>query len=625
MSGRQPKEMDVTVGARRHGFRREDPGVRRTASLSHTIRAASLLLIFLTASVDAQERPLTVARQIAERVMRETPLELRMVPRKALPGLHVLDFGLVFGSHPAAVAYATSAVHCSQDTILRFGISNDCPVRVAVNGATVFASSTGRAFRFQETGYDLYEYSDSVAIPLRKGENALLVKAVLARGRNAVLFRELCPPKATPAGRFEPRSASVPRGADPWLYTGTFSGGGDPLTTTYPPEVAFLPWYHTGGVVRNWRTAPLTFVSELVIDPTAVYSRESYAEWMYPSGTVLLSMLQLSAATGDTAYEQFVRRVCDFTAEHIPLFSHQYHEQHDFRGTDYRIFRRSMLDDTGAPVLPYIEVQPLARSAWIDSLVSWMAEYVSAGQVRLPDGTLCRYEHRPFTVWGDDLFMSVPFLVRLGRKTGEARFFDDASRQVLNFHRYLSDRGTGLYHHAYYHFAGRRSPVLWGRANGWIVWAHTEALKHLPKSHPTYAKIAGLFRQHLDAVIRVQGRSGLWHQILDDAGSFEETSCTAMFMIGMARGITLGILGEEYRLPLRKALTGLRSRIGSDGVVRDITRGTEVSDDPAYYRARERYPNDPRGLGAVITALIEAEAVPGLLEPAERNQSGEPR
>jgi rhamnogalacturonyl hydrolase YesR len=328
---------------------------------------------------------------------------------------------------------------------------------------------------------------------------------------------------------------------------------------------------------------------------------------MYPSGTVLLSFLQLSKTTGEPAYENFVRSVVDFTVTNLPLFRHQYENQHAHRSTDYRIFRRSMLDDTGAPVLPYVELLPGSNDKRLRELVEMMAVYVSAGQVRLPDGTLCRFEPAPLTIWADDLFMSTPFLLRLGEQSGSKAYFDDVAKQIVNFNRYLVDKKTGIYHHAFYDFKKEQSPVLWGRANGWVVWAHSEALMRLPKNHPSYKTVAGLFRRHMEALVAVQGKAGLWHQILDNPGSFEETSCTAMFMIGMARGMRLGVLDRSYREPFEKALKGLQSRISDDGIIKDICRGTEISNDPAFYLARERFDNDPRGLGSVVTALIEAE------------------
>jgi rhamnogalacturonyl hydrolase YesR len=211
----------------------------------------------------------------------------------------------------------------------------------------------------------------------------------------------------------------------------------------------------------------------------------------------------------------------------------------------------------------------------------------------------------PGTVWADDLFMSAPYLMRMGVVTGDKQYFDDAAQQVVNFNKYLVETRTGLYRHGWYDAEKRQSPVAWGRANGWVIWATSEILELLPTSHPLRDKIVNIYRDHLKAVVTFQAPSGLWHQVLDRPDSFEETSCTAMFMIGIVRGIRLGILDASYVPHVKKAWSGLQTRISEDGIVKDICRGTEMSDDLGYYFKRERFDNDPRGLGAVITACTE--------------------
>lgn len=353
------------------------------------------------------------------------------------------------------------------------------------------------------------------------------------------------------------------------------------------------------------RNAGYAGLFELAIDTNATYKRESYAEWTYGNGTVLLSLLSLAHEAKDTAYSAFVRNVCDFTLTNLPLFRKQYEAMPAVRAADYRIFLGGMLDNSGGPVLPYVQLWIESGDDRYRSLVQHMAAYVSSGQVRLKDGTLCRAEDTPMTVWADDLFMSVPLLLRMGMKTGNVSYYDDAARQIENFHGYLKDDHTGLYRHAFYDFKKEQSPVQWGRANGWIIWAESEALLHLPTGHPSYAKIGRLFREHIDAVVHCQDTTGLWHQVLDRRDSFEETSCTAMFLIGMVRGMRTGVLDSRYMPFVNNAWAGLRSRISDDGIVTDICRGTGISDSFEFYYTRERFKNDPRGLGAVITAAVE--------------------
>ena len=61
-------------------------------------------------------------------------------------------------------------------------------------------------------------------------------------------------------------------------------------------------------------------------------------------------------------------------------------------GYNYRIFRKAMLDDTSAPVLPYIELFNSGHLPESKFLIDLMAEYISNDQTRLSDGTLCRPE-----------------------------------------------------------------------------------------------------------------------------------------------------------------------------------------------------------------------------------------
>ena len=201
--------------------------------------------------------------------------------------------------------------------------------------------------------------------------------------------------------------------------------------------------------------------------------------------------------------------------------------------------------------------------------------------------------------------MSAPYLMRMALVTGDRQYFDDAAQQVVRFNKYLLDKKTGLYRHGWYDIDKRQASVAWGRANGWVIWATSEVLRFLPESHPLRAEIIKMYRNHLRALVSYQASSGLWHQVLDRPDSYEETSCTAMYLIGMARGLRSGILDSSFVAPMEKAWSGLQSRISSDGIVRDICRGTEMSEDLEYYFKRERFDNDPRGLGAVIAACTE--------------------
>jgi unsaturated rhamnogalacturonyl hydrolase len=230
---------------------------------------------------------------------------------------------------------------------------------------------------------------------------------------------------------------------------------------------------------------------------------------------------------------------------------------------------------------------------------------VMQGQERLADRTYSRPEPEPATVWADDLFMAVPFLLRMAEIYENVSLYDEVAHQVIQFNKYLADPATGLYFHGWYDNRNLTTPVRWGRANGWIIWATSEALLHLPEDHVQYKTILEIFKDHMKALAAYQDVSGMWHQVLDHPETFEETSSTAMFALGMARGVRMGWLPEGYKAHALNAWEALQDKIREDGTVIDICRGTGIGEDVEFYETRKRFDHDPRGLGAIVTAGCE--------------------
>ncbi len=551
-----------------------------------------------------QRTPLETVRPIVDRIMRETSFELQSVTQQPALNIQVLDFGRMYGFHRAGTAIAVSRISSGADTTVRFGLSRDCPLVVALNGRIVYTRNDVQPFSFKEIAYEKFRFNDTMSLHVRNGVNTIVVKANLNATQNICYLRELTRPETKPICRFSAAGDNAGKSEDPWKFIGTFEGG-NAFATVLPPENEYREVYAYAGKEFTWQIPQPRQLRDFRILPDAVYRRESYAEWQYPNGILMLSLLTYADAVKDSLPFSFVRKYCSFTLENLDLFRTQYQQFHAFRGANHRIFRRSMLDDAGAPTLPFMEMLLRSQERRFEPLVFDMVKYVSKEQLRCSDSTFCRNEPTTGTIWADDLFMSVPLLARMGTLTGDSNYFDDAAKQVIHFHAYLEDTLTGLYRHARLGLEQRQSPVMWGRANGWVIWGTSELLTLLPAAHPQRKLIEDIFRHHVTALMRYQTPSGLWHQVLDRDDSFEETSCTAMFLIGMIRGVELGILDEKCHDAMLKAWSGLQSRISDDGIVNDICRGTGIGTDADFYFKRERFNNDPRGLGAVITACTE--------------------
>jgi rhamnogalacturonyl hydrolase YesR len=259
----------------------------------------------------------------------------------------------------------------------------------------------------------------------------------------------------------------------------------------------------------------------------------------------------------------------------------------------------------------------------LKSIIDRWADYVSHGQFRLDDGTLAR--NRPFhnSLWGDDMYMSVPLLAQMGKLTDDKSYYDDAAKQVLQMSAHLFVPEKGLYAHAWHAGNAANHPrYYWGRANGWCMVAMVELLDVLPEDHPARANIIKQLQLHARGIAEVQSGSGLWHQLLDREDSYLESSCTAMFTYAIAKGVNRGWLNPtSYASVAVAGWDGLSTRVSSDGKIEGTCIGTNYADDAVYYYNRPAI-DDIHGYGPTLLAgsemirLMQNQSIRGTVGPS---------
>jgi rhamnogalacturonyl hydrolase YesR len=560
-------------------------------------------LLLQCSSLWAQS-PLDVAKKVADKIMRESSFELELVPQMAELGLQVVDFRHTYGQGTSGVAYALSSILSDQDTSALFGFSCGNPVSIWLNEELVFSQPKRPLVSPKEICYNRFLFQDTLKWNLKRGANKILIKTIGEQEDWIFFLRAI-----TAEGdenrqvKFSLHPIALKIAGGNWLCIGVFPG--NDLRNALPPEREFTHYYRHEGQLFHWSLPRPNLLLELKIKDTNSYQRESYLDWHYANGAMMLAIMALGDATGEEKYLDFVQKYVDFIMAHQDYFRWQYQQRHVYRGSFHRLFRRTMLDDTGAPALPLVELFDRTQNADYWNLIEPLADYVLNEQIRLKDGTFCRPEPTPFTVWADDLFMSVPFLLRLGKMTGDKKYFDDGARQIVNFTRLLFDKEKQLFYHGWFSQSNRNSIAFWGRANGWAIWAVSEALRLLPKHHANYKQILNIYRAQVAGLVTVQDRTGMWHQVLDHPESYEETSCTAMFVLAIARGVREGWIEKKYKENATQAWNALTQKIADDGTVHGICRGTEIGNDLEFYFQRATFDHDPRGLGAVIVAGVE--------------------
>jgi unsaturated rhamnogalacturonyl hydrolase len=335
-----------------------------------------------------------------------------------------------------------------------------------------------------------------------------------------------------------------------------------------------------------------------------VKAESKFNKWMYVNGVLTTGMMHLSDVLQDTKYADYSKKNFSFIFSNLDYFKKQFDA--GATGIEYRpVFRIGSLDDVGAMAAGLTDVYNQDKRPEYREYLERAADYIMTKQVRLPDGTLARNGPRKMTMWLDDIYMSIPFIARMGKLTGDSKYFDFAVKQVENFNRYMYDTATGLYFHAYYSDENMNGVARWGRSNGWIAVAQAELLNNLPADHPKRAELIKYLLRGIVGFSRYQDTSGMWHQVLDRPDSYLESSVTAMFIYTVAKAVNNGWINKRYISVAQNAWEGLRKKITPDGLVQDICIGTSIEEDIRYYYTRPKETNDTHGLGPVLLAAAE--------------------
>lgn len=586
--------------------------VKITKKLHHISSVPGILLpiLFSFLDVQAQDTPIVIAKRVAEKVLNETSFNYFFYEQVGSPTIQTIDFRRSSYQKDASF-YAYSLLTVPREKQAIFGISSGSPIKIWINDILVYQNESAGNPEFEEIAYGIYKFTDTFRIHLNKTSNRLLIKTISgekakinmgAIHEDGLIDREVA---------FGLESMFNDKISGKYLFIGPFNNSteANPLNNSFPPESGFKFFYTLNDENYSWRFAEKNVLLDLQIPDNATFRSHPYSEWNYANGVTMWSLLMLSDATGDLKYQKFVKQFCDLTLNDYQLFEHQYFGLNEYNGHNSRIFRMHMLDDASGPALPFIFLyeKGYLDKAWF--LIEKAAEYSSHGQFRLDDNTLCRPEPTQWTIWADDLFMYLPFILKYSDLTGNKSLKEDAVLQAKMFYKYLFDKEKDLYYHGWNSVTGKHIGANWSRANGWVAWAMSGLLQNIPENSQQYRELKKIHKEHLDGLLKYQDKSGLWHQVLDHPETYLETSGTALFIIALARGVKEGWLGEKYKLAAIKAWRGLQSQIDADGTVHGICQGTSIGENIKFYQERKTISHDPRGIGAVITAGIEMEAL----------------
>ncbi len=417
-----------------------------------------------------------------------------------------------------------------------------------------------------------------------------------------------------------------------WLYLGPFATG--MLSAAPEEEIQFCRPYPMGDYEYDFWTLGVKGVS---VRP--YMDGIFFGQWFY---AVQVGMVGLSSAAKALERPDLLRYFLDSTQVMADYFDYSQWEYG--RGMNPTMVPRSCelgeLDPCGTIGVSMVVAYLISGNERLLAMARHIADRVMNHVLRFSDGTYYRGE----TMWADDFYMSCPFLARMAKLTGQERYRQRVYAQVEGFTKRLWIEERRLFSHIYFPdranrdgeargLAGHPNRIPWGRGNGWIALALTEILSLLEGWQEGRGSVSGpggsktertqeqeerktrdeawersfaLYQEFAAGIAAVQDGYGMWHQVLDRPDTYLETSCTAMFVLSLKRGVNRGWLEEPYGTVAQKGWEALlKHALDREGNVHGVCLGSGCAEDSAYYDSIPTHENDDHGTGIILMAAAE--------------------
>ncbi|MCI3922932.1 glycoside hydrolase family 88 protein [Paenibacillus sp. TRM 82003] len=512
-------------------------------------------------------------------------------------------FERLFGVAPGKKAYAWSRlqVRTGRESSVKFRGRSAGPFTLWVDGRHVMEATASGDF--------------AAAVSLPPGSHEVLVESV--SGANAWDWT-CCEAFVSGEGDACEWAApvSVKGYAGAWFYLGplasqaaygpselqrldTVFAPGDGSESLYwqldRPETWIRPYYENAYLSNKWTTSGAT----------------NFARWDYPLGVTMYGLLRAGRLLAR-------REWIDYALSHIKACTDFYEyslwdrERYGFPSVNQQLVLLKMLDNCGSFGSAMLEASNELADEAFDRVAERIASFIRDRLERREDGAfyrICAGEYSENSMWADDLYMSTPFMRRYAQRFGDDSFLREAARQFLLYKKYLYMPDQKIMSHVYDFKYDTATGVPWGRGNGWVVFSLSELLEALPATDPDRPALLAFFNDLCAGYLALQGDDGRWHQVLNDPASYEESSCTAMFVYAFSRGVTYGWL-ERPAAYAEAALRGWRGltdeAIDRHGNVYGVCSGSRYSFTPEYYKEELRtVTNDNHGIGIVMLAGVE--------------------
>ena len=229
--------------------------------------------------------------------------------------------------------------------------------------------------------------------------------------------------------------------------------------------------------------------------------------------------------------------------------------------------RAAVIGGSGAVTDPCSVGEPLiaackqtgdsALEQGLDELLDWALKKAP----RNSKGIVYHLDNSP-QIWSDSSYMFPPFMAAAG-------YFDEALVNLYGYWDILFDKNAKLMCHIWDDEAKKFiRKAHWGGGNGWTLAAIARLYDLLPIERGTdREKLAGMGKTLIDGVLAHLRSDFLFHDIVDDYGSFVETNLSQMLAYTIYRAFHSKWLDKTYLETAEKLYAAARAKIDSFGLV----------------------------------------------------------
>jgi unsaturated rhamnogalacturonyl hydrolase len=198
-----------------------------------------------------------------------------------------------------------------------------------------------------------------------------------------------------------------------------------------------------------------------------------------------------------------------------------------------------------------------------------LLDYILNKAPRNKEGIIYHFSNIP-QIWSDIIYMLPPFLAAAGK-------YEEAIKQIHGAFACLWNKDKKLLSHMW--DCDKKKFVrsaCWGVGNGWSAAGMTRVIRSLPANmQQEKDQLIGYTKDIIDGCLVHMRNDGLFHNIVDDPGSFVETNLSQMLAYSIYRGIKGRWIEKSYQEIADRMRSAAQAKVDDLGLIQGVCGSPE--------------------------------------------------